>query len=1100
MSVKANNVLCAPLLDPGMGRKEIEAPHGLTIAEIVALALPGFRDPRKGLRVLLVTDQGASVVDPTYWSSLRPMPHARVVIRTIPGKDALRSVLLAVVSIAAAALAPYLFPTLGKVGLALATSGLTVLGQLLVNALIPPTQPEGEERRNVYNIDGWRNEGRPGSPVPYLFGKHRYAPPFAATSWTEIVGDQQYVRALFCLGYGPLRISDLRIGDTPISDYEDADVEIREGREDDLPIGLYPEQVLEENAGVQLVRPKPRDLTGEIIPGSVGVETPVTRFTASNSAQASVILAYPAGLYAIDDKGRVAPRSVSVRIRARLNGVGVWQEVVTLAITAKKQEGFLRQHRWTLPTRGRWQIEVTRMTDDSTSTQASDKVVLSGIQSIRPEYPINFDKPLALVAIRVRATYQLNGPINAFNALIEREALIHEEGEWITGYGRTPATAYVAALTGPMNPFPASSSAIDRDQIADWHDWCVEKGLKYDRVHDGQETLGEMLLAICAAGRASPRHDGVKWGVVIDRPETLVVDHINPRNSDQFQWSRSYFDPPDGVRVRFLDETNNYEEAEMVIPWPGHVGEVRLTETMEMPGKTDPAEIWIEARRRMYELIYRPDSFSAMQSGRARVVTRGDLVMGSFDVLDRTQLSARVKSVTGALVELDEEITVGEDFGIRFRVFADEEDVIGNSVISKIAPMEEPTRAVRLLDRAAVPTVGEAVHLGPITTESLPLRVRGIEGADDFGARVMMVAAAPEIDTLTDAEVPPEWDGRIGEIIDQTAVIPAVPLFVSVASGLIGTGDPDGFEVVLQTGTGSTALVDAFEFDHRLTSSGVWTTETIPVAAGGISLDDYEAGNEIEFRARALANTTPGDYTAVATLTIGEDDPAIPAALDDEAISATGSLGHATLVVAVPETGAPTQLQIYRVPAGNPLDRETHAIGSRLEVSAGSTLNYVDGDGTRVNLLSSADFNSADNWSLDSGWAIAGGKATFTPGAPGNLAQTLPLTAGTTYRVAFEVSGYVAGDVKPRLIGGTNVSGETVTANGLFLDSLTALTGNTDFKFLAQTTFDGNIEFVRLFAETPSCVEAGGWDYYVEPINDENIAGPVSGPFTTTIY
>jgi len=202
----------------------------------------------------------------------------------------------------------------------------------------------------------------------------------------------------------------------------------------------------------------------------------------------------------------------------------------------------------------------------------------------------------------------------------------------------------------------------------------------------------------------------------------------------------------------------------------------------------------------------------------------------------------------------------------------------------------------------------------------------------------------------------------------------------------------------------------------------------------------------------------------------------------------------------VPETGAPTQLQIYRVPAGNPLDRETHAIGSRLEVSAGSTLNYVDGDGTRVNLLSSADFNSADGWSLDSGWAIAGGKATFTPGAPGNLAQTLPLTAGTTYRVAFEVSGYVAGDVKPRLIGGTNVSGETVTANGLFLDSLTALPGNTDFKFLAQTTFDGSIEFVRLFAETPSCVEAGGWDYYVEPINDENIAGPAAGPFPTKIY
>ncbi|APE45402.1 hypothetical protein BOO69_09725 [Sulfitobacter alexandrii] len=1086
-----------------MGRKEIEAPHGLTVAEIVALALPGFREPRKGLRVLLVTDKGAAVVDPAYWSSLRPAPHARVVIRTIPGKDALRSVLLAVVSIAAFALAPYLAPTLGitgEIGVSLLRSGLTIVGQLLVNALIPPTQPESEERRNVYNIDGWRNEARPGAPVPYLFGKHRYAPPFAASSWTEVVGDQQYVRALFCLGYGPLRISDLRIGDTPISDYEDVDVEIREGREDDLPIGLYPEQVLEENAGVQLVRPKPRDLTGEIIPGSVGVETPVTRFTASNSTEASVILAYPTGLFAIDDKGRVAPRSVSVRIRARLNGEGVWQDVVTLAITAKKQEGFLRQHRWVLPTRGRWQIEVTRMTDDSTSTQASDKVVLSGIQSIRPEYPINFDKPLALVAIRVRATYQLNGPLNAFNALIEREALIHEEGAWVTGYGRTPASAYVAALTGPMNPFPAASSAIDWDQIADWHDWCVEKGLKYDRVHDGQETLGEMLLAICAAGRASPRHDGVKWGVVIDRPQALVVDHINPRNSDQFEWSRSYFNPPDGVRVRFLDETNNYEEAEMVIPWPGHVGEIRLTETMEMPGKTDPVEIYIEARRRMYELIYRPDSFSAMQSGRARVVTRGDLVMGSFDVLDRTQLAARVKTVTGALVELDEEIAAGDAYGIRFRVFADAEDGVGTSVISKIAPTDAPTRAIRLLDRSAVPTVGEIVHLGPVSTQSLPLRVRGIEGAEDFNARVMMVAAAPEIDTLTDAEVVPEWDGRIGEIIDQTAVVPAVPVFVSVASGVVGTGDAGGFEVGLQAGSGSTALVDTFELDHRLTSSGVWTTETIPAAAGGVRLDVYEAGDEIEFRARALASTTPGAYTAVATLTIGEDDPAIPAALDGDVISVAGALGHAALIVAIPEADAPTQLQIYRVPAGNPLDRATHAIGSRLAVSAGSTLSYVDGDGTRVNLLGSADFNSADAWSLDSGWTIAGGKATFSPGSAGNLSQSVPLSAGTTYRVAFEVSGYVAGTVKPRLIGGTNVSGETVTANGLFLDRLTALSGNTEFKFLAQTTFEGSIEFVRLFAETPSCVVAGAWDYYVEPLNDENIAGPVSGPFTTTIY
>ncbi len=42
------------------------------------------------------------------------------------------------------------------------------------------------------------------------------------------------------------------------------------------------------------------------------------------------------------------------------------------------------------------------------------------------------------------------------------------------------------------------------------------------------------------------------------------------------------------------------------------------------------------------------------QDGAARVATRGDQVMCSIDVLERTQVSARVKSVEGRLIELDE--------------------------------------------------------------------------------------------------------------------------------------------------------------------------------------------------------------------------------------------------------------------------------------------------------------------------------------------------------------------------------------------------------------------------------------------------------------
>ena len=244
-------------------------------------------------------------------------------------------------------------------------------------------------------------------------------------------------------------------------------------------------------------------------------------------------------------------------------------------------------------------------------------------------------------------------------------------------------------------------------------------GLKYDRVHDAGEGLGDK------------RHDGLRWGVVIDRPETMVVDHINPRNSEQFDWSREYFTPPDALRIRFLDETNSYEEAERVVPWPGHDGPIVLTESIDLPGMTDPDEIYIEARRRMYELQHRPDNFSAIQSGAARVVTRGDLVMGSFDVLSRTLMAARVKSTRGNLIEIDELVSIPEGYGVRYRVFVDADDMIGTSVVRAVRAHDVESSALLLVGAGTAPQDGEMLHIGPIETTSLALRVRGVEAGED---------------------------------------------------------------------------------------------------------------------------------------------------------------------------------------------------------------------------------------------------------------------------------------------------------------------------------------------------------------------------------
>ena len=90
------------------------------------------------------------------------------------------------------------------------------------------------------------------SPIPKLYGARRIFPQYAASPYNELVGFNQYLRMLFLLGYGPLDISQIKIGDTAIEDYEDVEWELRSGFPDDAPTWLYPGSVAETELNIQL--------------------------------------------------------------------------------------------------------------------------------------------------------------------------------------------------------------------------------------------------------------------------------------------------------------------------------------------------------------------------------------------------------------------------------------------------------------------------------------------------------------------------------------------------------------------------------------------------------------------------------------------------------------------------------------------------------------------------------------------------------------------------------------------------------------------------------------------------------------------------------
>ncbi|PTW61439.1 hypothetical protein C8N35_102148 [Breoghania corrubedonensis] len=884
------SALAMPGLDPGTARISRVLPAGATVAEIVAEMLPGYVGPQAGIRVVLVTERGSLVVSAEIWHRVRPKAGVRVIVRVVPGKGALRAILTIVVLIAAVAIAAFLGPMLaGTFGLTAATwttiitTTIVTAGNLLINALIPARPPriaDAAKEANRYTISGLRNQANPDGAIPAVLGKMRVAPVYACAPYTEVVGDNQYIRALFCVGYGHVKISDIRLGETSIDEYDEVELEVREGVAGDDPIALYPQQVIEEGMSVELTRPYPRDDAGEIVSGSTPEDKPVVRRTATDVTEVAVILGWPQGLARINDEGKPRSLAVGIQIHYRKMGSLTWIGEPNFNVVAAQTRPFMRAYRWTLPERGTYEIRLRRYTAERTASRYTDNVFWQALQSFRPEYPINFEHPLALIAVRIKATYQLNGQIDDLNCMASRVAPDWDatSGTWITRETRSPAAAYRWALQGPAATYPALDQRLDLDQIADWSQWCAAKGLTYDRLHNYDASLQEALLDITSAGRATPRDDGVKWGVVIDRPQSLVVDHINPRNSRDFRWSRPYARLPDAFRVPFTDASNDFQKGERLVPWPGHTGTITVTEQLEHPGKTDPDEIWIETRRRQHEIEHRPDRFQVTQDGAACVAVRGDQVAVSYDTLERTHMVARVRRVLDQLVELDGDVAIGDGaWAMRFRVFSGDQDVLGESLVRPILTGPGLTGAIRLAGSGAVPRADEIVHIGPAASESLICIVKAVERGEDSARILHLVAAAPEIDTLTDAEEPPAWDGRVGSTIGLSETVPAVPVFVGIYDGLDGTEDPDGLTVRIEPGPGNAAVVGSYQIDHRLSGAGTWTTKTVTAAAGGGDIVGYHAGQTVEIRARALSiYGIAGGDTPVISVTIGSADVVVP--------------------------------------------------------------------------------------------------------------------------------------------------------------------------------------------------------------------------------
>jgi hypothetical protein len=827
-------------------RVTIDLPAGMSVAEL-AQWVYGKRRASRIVTDLVATIEGEPV-PPALWPRLRPKPGTFVTFRPVP-RGGLRGILGILLSIAAIAatfvLAPYLTPLLGTLGAQIASAavaaGIGILGNLLLNALFPVRPPKLADGRGEqsFAIGGIRNEADPFGPLPVVLGRHRVYPRFAAKPYTELVGNQEFLRVLVVWGYGPLAISDLKIGETPLSSFQDVEVQTYEGYETDPAPTLYPGQAFQESLSVEL---EPLEW--------------FVRQTAGEIDEISVDVVAAQGVFRIFVKnGSFEIRTVTIDAQYRPVSGGAWLTLGQIVISSKKQDLIRRGLRKAVP-RGQYEVRLRRATPANTDPGwlTTDDITWSALRGLRNDPPIRYRLPLAVTALRIRATAQLNGTLDTLNGICTSRVTAWNGANWVEDQpSRNPADLYRWVCQGPANARPLDNQHIDLAGLEAWHAYCEEQGFTYDFVRDARGSVMEALADIASAGRASPTVIDGKQGVIWDQPEAPIVQHFTPRNARNFSGNRVYKYWPHALRVRFVNAQQGWNQDERIVYDDGYDAETATRfEAIEFPGVTDPDLNWRHARFQIAQARLRPEIFTLEVDFENLVCTRGDRVRVSYDVPLFGIQAARVRAVNATLpqtVTLDETITQesGGSYAVRFRL-AD-----GSSLLRSVTTVAGEGKVLRLVGNGDLPAPGDLAMFGEAGSETVVLRVQAVEPGPDLSARLSLVDDAPAISLADQGEIPP-YDSQI-TIPPDPFTLPPVDLVVREAVRVGEDGVPKAAAEISwrvpRFGVIRVFEIEASDTDPTGNPEAWFSAGTVAPPSTGLTVDNLAPG-VWWFRVRAL--------------------------------------------------------------------------------------------------------------------------------------------------------------------------------------------------------------------------------------------------------
>ena len=769
------------------GTQHRYVPVGATVADLVKLS--GIPEQfHSDLTVVISKGVEATPVPSSHWGLVRPGENAHVHIYPSVNGPVVGLILSAVLPSVASTLAGTLFAA-GTLGFKIAVAAFTIIGTLAINALIPPPSvPEAPKQNDPnFTITGSSNAENRYGIYPAVFGRHQMFPPKTARGYTEGEGDNIHFRGRFTFGYGPVALETLKIGTTPITDFEDVEIEflnvdqaqtlahmpdlapmVTAWRQGAAALSLYPDDIAEDSYSVKLAK-----------------DVDVVRATRERAVSVSVDLTYQ-GLVKFDGNNNKQDRSVEVKYRYRRVGDQNWTDAGTETHTGRSTAQLRFTKTIQLPEEGEYDIEVTRLSEDSDDSTVRDDAYLSAIRSVQAgALPSHAD--IAEIAVRIKASDQLNGQIETLNAIVHQMAPVWDGVAWSASQPvRHPAWIYARALMGPMLSNPVAAGRLQLEDLLAWA--TQEPHWTCDMVIDQPSQVGEVLDLICATGRARRTLRDLKYSVIRDGGAGPVIQQFTPRNSWDFQGEITFPKEIHGFRVRCISERLDWQQDEIVAYADGYdASNATEFETLDLRGvilskdDADGGNAWRLGRYHLAQAILRPESFEWKCDIDHLRVNMGDKVRLVHDVPLIGVGSGRISAITmqgnGNLASftLDEFIAPeGSGFRVCLRMASGEERTFSaNPPVSYGGAWT----VMSAMSGEGI-KVGDLVSIEEMTQDSMEVLITSIRHAGDLRATLTGVPAAPAVLQADQGEIPP-YIPTITRVVSREDIAPPIPVLIA---------------------------------------------------------------------------------------------------------------------------------------------------------------------------------------------------------------------------------------------------------------------------------------------------------------------------------